>query len=297
MANTHTTLSALFKNIANAIRTKTGKTENIKADDFPTAISEITTGITPTGTKTITTNGTHDVANYANAEVNVPSTGITPSGTKSITTNGTHDVTNYANAEVNVPIGITPTGTKTITSNGTHDVTNYASALVNVATGITPTGTLNITSNGTHDVTNYASADVDITALNARLFTVNVSADKTSGTLTLVAADSFLASLYNDPDAFIFMRCKASTASTAMLSFWFSSYFPIGYAGATAKYDIVARCTTSAMNIPNGSGLSGTNNSGHLILDSSGNLKTKCNSTYPLRAGEYQIIAGKCAML
>lgn len=106
MANTHNTLTELFTDTANAIRSKTGGTAPIKADDFPSVISGISVGveggIIPTGTKTITTNGTHDVTTYASAQVNV-STGITPTGTKTITTNGTHDVTNYASAVVNVP--------------------------------------------------------------------------------------------------------------------------------------------------------------------------------------------------
>lgn len=65
--------------------------------------SQLETGITPTGTIEITENGMHDVAEYAEAEVNVPASTVV-SGTKNITTNGTHDVTRYASANVNVPM-------------------------------------------------------------------------------------------------------------------------------------------------------------------------------------------------
>ena len=44
MANTHTSLTALFTAIANAIRAKTGEEGALKADDFPTAIANIPTG-------------------------------------------------------------------------------------------------------------------------------------------------------------------------------------------------------------------------------------------------------------
>ena len=44
MANTYSTLTALFTAIANAIRAKTGGSASIKADDFPSAIGDIPTG-------------------------------------------------------------------------------------------------------------------------------------------------------------------------------------------------------------------------------------------------------------
>ena len=131
-------------------------------------------GITPVGTKTITTNGKHDVTAFATADVQVPIPEA-PTGKKviEVTENGvsTHDVTDFAQAEVSVavPIPAEPAGEKTITitQNGTttEDVKAFATAKINVnvpSTGITPQGTKTITENGTHDVTQFAQAKVEV---------------------------------------------------------------------------------------------------------------------------------------
>lgn len=84
---------AACKATADAIRGKTGSTAKLTWDPdtgFKNAVNAISTGstgITPTGTKTITMNGTHNVSEYEYAQVNVE-TGVTlptldPPGTAS----------------------------------------------------------------------------------------------------------------------------------------------------------------------------------------------------------------------
>ena len=116
-------------------------------------------------------------------------------GTIDISENGTHDVAAYAEANVDVPIPegyIVPEGVLAIIENGTHDVTPYTEANVAVPQ---PEGTIQITENGTHDATAYACAEVSVIPTGDGYDALNALIDKSitevSSNVELVGKNTF----------------------------------------------------------------------------------------------------------
>ena len=81
-------------NAADAIRSKLGVTDTYYVSELSSAIQSIETGgIVPSGTISITENGTVDVTQYASAEVNVSSPPSLQSKSVTYTANGTNTIT------------------------------------------------------------------------------------------------------------------------------------------------------------------------------------------------------------
>ena len=114
---------------------------------------------------------TSDSGYYGLSRVSVPgipSEYIVPSGAKTITTNGTVNVTEFAEAKVNVQPALqdkTATPTKSA-QQIKADTTYYGLGTVTVApipdSYVIPTGNVSITSNGTHNVSGKVNAVVNV---------------------------------------------------------------------------------------------------------------------------------------
>ena len=131
--------------VANAIRNKAGTSARL---NFPTgfanAIAAIPTGsggITPTGTITITENGTHYVANYENANVALPEV---EQATPSISVSSSGLITASVTQEAGVVPAGTETATKQLSTQGAKTVTPGTSNQTAVSSGRYTTGTVTV---------------------------------------------------------------------------------------------------------------------------------------------------------
>lgn len=130
--------------------------------------------IIPSGSQSITENGTYDVTNKASASVNVQpsletkSVTITNNGTTTVNKSSDKDGMTSVEVTTNVQpnlqsksVTIVENKTTNISADSGYDGLSSVSVTTNVP-GIIPTGTISITENGVVDVTNYASADIDV---------------------------------------------------------------------------------------------------------------------------------------
>lgn len=137
MPNTHSTLTSLFSDIANAIRAKKGTSADIVADNFPSEIASIPSGgITPSGSVTLTEEDTYDVTEKATAVVDMSATranlaeAVTAKGVDTLPTASFDTIaTNIGLIEGGGGINVASAVKTKIVTVGANSVTNSVAAL------------------------------------------------------------------------------------------------------------------------------------------------------------------------
>lgn len=195
------------------------------------------TYIRPTGTKSISANGTGiDVTEYASVDVSVSSgqpnlqakTNISPTtSSQTITADSGYD--GLSSVQINaMPSGTagTPTASKGTVSNHAISVTPSVTNVTGYITGGTKTGTavsvsaselvsgtLSITSSGTKDVTNYASASV--AAMTLPTSAASSSSGTSKATISRSTSDQYINIPTGHNDAAAYYKVSAVANGTA----------------------------------------------------------------------------------
>lgn len=146
---------------------------------------------------------------------------------------------------------------------------------------------------GSHLVSLLGGQPVEDSSLNIKKFTATVSADQTSAYTMLT--DPYFLEIRNNPKGFMCMRYMGLASATAEIMFWFTANFVFGYAGSGTAYNSLILRTTASGSLQgnfNVNGLVGDNYNGHINITSSGGLLLMPNATYPVKAGNYEILAG-----
>ena len=99
---------SVFDQLGPIIREKLGTDIQYTPSQMPAAVQSIPTGITPAGTVNITQNGTHDVTEYANANVNVQPTLQSKTATQNGTVTPDSGYDGLSQVVVEVSGGVTP---------------------------------------------------------------------------------------------------------------------------------------------------------------------------------------------
>lgn len=147
MANNHTTLTALFAAIADAIRNKTGTSAAIIADNFPSVISNIVTPILQSKTVSPSTSSQTikpDTGYNGLSEVTVNAISSAAQATPNISVSSGGLITASATQTAGYVAAGTKSATKQMTVQGAKTVTPGTSEQTAVASGVYTTGAVKV---------------------------------------------------------------------------------------------------------------------------------------------------------